>query len=62
MSASYKMSKPSPFISAADNEILKKWKVPSFEVQVGLHLCLEPGVTEIFGHEGAEAEDIKYAH
>jgi len=122
LSASYKMSKPSPFISAADNEILKKWKVPSFEVQVGLHellghgsgklfydgnypadledpltgekagcygqgetydsvftsmgssyeecraecvglhLCLEPGVTEIFGHEGAEAEDIKYAN
>ena len=122
LSASYKMSKPSPFISPADNEILKKWKVPSFEVQVGLHellghgsgklfyegnypadlkdpltgdtagrysqgetydsvftsmgssyeecraecvglhLCLEPGVTEIFGHEGADAEDIKYAN
>ena len=29
---------------------------------VGLHLCLEPGVTEIFGHEGADAEDIKYAN
>ena len=122
LSASYKMSKPSPFISPADNEILKKWKVPSFEVQVGLHellghgsgklfyegnypadlkdpltgdtagcysqgetydsvftsmgssyeecraecvglhLCLEPGVTEIFGHQGADAEDIKYAN
>ena len=122
LSASYKVTKPSPFVSAADNEILKKWKVASFEVQVGLHellghgsgklfyagnhpaglvdpltggtvgcysqgetydsvftsmgssyeecraecvglhLCLEPGVTEIFGHEGADAEDIKYAN
>merc|ERR1719180_213033 len=29
---------------------------------VGIHLCLEPGVCEIFGHSGAEAEDIKYAN
>ena len=29
---------------------------------VGLHLCLTPGVTEIFGYSGAEAEDIKYAN
>ena len=29
---------------------------------VGLHLCLEPGVCEIFGHSGAEAEDIKYVN
>ena len=26
---------------------------------VGLHLCLVPGVTEIFGFSGAECEDIK---
>ena len=122
LSASYKVTKPSPFVSAADNEILKKWKVASFEVQVGLHellghgsgklfyagnhpaelldplsgdavgcysqgetydsvftsmgssyeecraecvglhLCLIPGVTEIFGYSGSEAEDIKYAN
>ena len=122
LSASYKVTKPSPFVSAADNEILKKWKVASFEVQVGLHellghgsgklfyagnhpaelldplsgdavgcysqgetydsvftsmgssyeecraecvglhLCLTPGVTEIFGYSGSEAEDIKYAN
>ena len=29
---------------------------------VGLHLCLVPGVTEIFGYSGAQAEDIKYAN
>ena len=29
---------------------------------VGIHLCLQPGVCEIFGHSGAEAEDIKYAN
>merc|ERR1719445_2800976 len=122
LSASYGGTKKNTFISAADNEILKKWKVPSFEVQVGLHellghgsgklfyagnypesltspltgdtagcysqgetydsvftsmgssyeecraecvglhLCLEAGVTEIFGHEGADAEDIKYVN
>jgi len=122
LSASYGVSKPAPFLSAADNELMKKWKVPSFEVQVGLHellghgsgklfyagnyspelkcplsggaigcydkgdtydstfssigssyeecraecvgihLCLEPGVTEIFGHSGQEAEDVKYVN
>ena len=29
---------------------------------VGLHLCLEPGVCEIFGHAGADIEDIKYCN
>lgn len=29
---------------------------------VGLHLCLVPGVTEIFGFSGAECEDIKYVN
>ena len=122
LSAAYKVSKPSPFVSPEDNEILKKWKVPSFEVQVGLHellghgsgklfyagnypaeltsplsgdkvccygagdtydsvftsigssyeecraecvglhLCLEAGVCEIFGHSGADVEDIKYTN
>merc|ERR1719187_1826880 len=122
LSASYGVSKPAPFLSSTDNDLLKLWKVPSFEVQVGLHellghgsgklfhagnypvdlpcplsgctvgcygqgdtydskfttigssyeecraecvgihLCLEPGVTEIFGHSGQQAEDIKYAN
>ena len=120
LSASYGGTKKNTFVTDADNDLLKKFKVPSFEVQVGLHellghgsgkllytgkfpasltnpltketvaqsygpgetydsiftslgssyeecraecvgihLCLEPGVTEIFGHSGAEAEDIK---
>jgi len=122
LSSSYKVTKPSPFVNAEDNEILKKWKVPSFEVQVGLHellghgsgklfyagnypesltspltgekvgqyatgetydsvftslgssyeecraecvglhLCLEPGVVEIFGHSGSDVPDIQYAN
>jgi len=122
LSAAYQIKKPAPFLSSADNELMKLWKVPSFEVQVGLHellghgsgklfysgnynastccplsggqvgcygqgdtydstfttigssyeecraecvglhLCLEPGVTEIFGHSGQEAEDIKYVN
>jgi len=122
INASSGVSKPAPFLSAADSELLKLWKVPSFEVQVGLHellghgsgklfydgnypvdlvsplsgntvgcyeqgetydskfttlgssyeecraecvglhLCLEPGVTEIFGHNGHQAKDIKYVN
>merc|ERR1719273_2276998 len=123
LSASYGGTKRNTFVSDADNDLLKKYKVPSFEVQVGLHellghgsgklfykgnfpenlvnpltkepvaktygpgetydsvftslgssyeecraecvgihLCLQPGVCEIFGHSGAEAEDIKYAN
>jgi len=124
LSASYGGTKRNTFVSDTDNELLKKYKVPSFEVQVGLHellghgsgklffegdydkstlnpltgepvgdqcygpgdtydsvftslgssyeecraecvgihLCLVPGITEIFGHEGAVAEDIKYVN
>lgn len=123
LSASYGGTKRNTFVSDTDNDLLKKFKVPSFEVQVGLHellghgsgkllysgkfpeslinpltgepvansygagetydsiftslgssyeecraecvgihLCLQPGVCEIFGHTGAEAEDIKYVN
>ena len=122
ITANYGVSKPDPFLSAADAELFKLWKAPSFELQVGLHellghgsgklfhagnypvdlasplsgnmvgcygqgetydskfttlgssyeecraecvglhLCLEPGVTEIFGHSGQQAEDIKYVN
>jgi len=123
LTASYASAKRNTFVNDQDNELLKKFKVPSFEVQVGLHellghgsgkllytgkfpagqvdpltkaavassygqgetydsvftslgssyeecraecvglhLCLEPGVCEIFGHSGAEGEDIKYVN
>merc|ERR1712240_37681 len=29
---------------------------------VGIHLCLQPGVCEIFGHTGSQAEDIRYVN
>jgi len=123
LSASYGSPQRNTFVSDADHELLKKFKVASFEVQVGLHellghgsgkllysgkfpsdlvnpltsspvsgsyspgetydsvftslgssyeecraecvgihLCLEPGVVGIFGHTGAQAEDIKYVN
>jgi len=122
ISARFGVSKPAPFLSTADNDLLKLWQVTSFEMQtglhellghgsgklfydgnypvdlvsplsgnkvgcyeqgetydskfttlgssyeecraecVGLHLCLEPGVTEIFGHSGQQAEDVKYVN
>merc|ERR1711962_574779 len=123
ITASYGGSKRNTFVSDSDDDLLKKFKVPSFEVQVGLHellghgsgkllysgkfpeslvnpltgepvthsykagdtydsvftslgssyeecraecvgihLCLQPGVCEIFGHTGSQAEDIRYVN
>merc|ERR1719334_1981794 len=123
ITASYGSPQRNTFVSDADHELLKKFKVASFEVQVGLHellghgsgkllysgkfpeslvnpltgepvthsykagdtydsvftslgssyeecraecvgihLCLQPGVCEIFGHTGSQAEDIRYVN
>jgi len=123
ISSSYGGTKRSTFVTLEDDVLIKKWKVPSFELQVGLHellghgsgklfykedkaikdpfsengdaisswyeagdgydskfttigssyeecraecaglhLCMVPGVTEIFGYSGEEAEHIKYVN
>eukprot|EP00095_Tigriopus_kingsejongensis_P000284 maker-scaffold816_size93094-snap-gene-0.13 protein:Tk00284 transcript:maker-scaffold816_size93094-snap-gene-0.13-mRNA-1 annotation:"AGAP004394-PA" len=58
IAASYKADSKTTFVSDDDHELLKQWKVPAFEAQVGLHELLGHGSGKLL--QKSKTGDLNY--